>query len=273
MSHPTHDAISERLKRVRGLHHGELSDRRVDTQARLLEAGRRIIADHGVGGASVGLITSEAGFTRGAFYSNFTDMDHFVQMVAAREWARMLERLRLALSSSSDIGAPAADLPEDDSPTDEGRADHEGGAAETSDITQALRNATAPLMSSIHLEARDDALTTFTEALIRALPRDRDTLLLFNSLSNFMMRSPEHTDQLRTTFLEVRQGIANYLVEALRQLGLRSRLEPLDLADTLLAIGMRATRDSHLTPSRDHTDLLDRVIPLLAPVITEPLED
>jgi len=91
---------------VRRLAHLPTTERRAETQRRLLEAGRRIIAENGVGGASVGLITAEAGFTRGAFYSNFSDMDHFVQQVAQHEWDSVLTaigtRLREEIDSAPD---------------------------------------------------------------------------------------------------------------------------------------------------------------------------
>ena len=39
------------------------------TRAALLDAGARVFVTHGFQGASVELIASEAGYTRGAFYS------------------------------------------------------------------------------------------------------------------------------------------------------------------------------------------------------------
>ena len=55
------------------------SGKRAQTQALLLEAGRELFAEQGIGATSVGDLCSRAGFTRGAFYSNFADMDHFVR--------------------------------------------------------------------------------------------------------------------------------------------------------------------------------------------------
>ena len=89
--------ISQRLHKVQKLQEQAASERRTDTQRRLIDAGRHIIAEYGIGGSSVNLITSRAGFTRGAFYSNFTDMDHFVRMVIRNEWTRTLSRAYTAL--------------------------------------------------------------------------------------------------------------------------------------------------------------------------------
>jgi AcrR family transcriptional regulator len=45
------------------------------TRAALLNAGARVFVSHGFQGASVELIASEAGYTRGAFYSNFSSKE------------------------------------------------------------------------------------------------------------------------------------------------------------------------------------------------------
>jgi AcrR family transcriptional regulator len=41
------------------------------TRERLLAAAERVLARHGYGGASIDLITAEAGYSKGAIYSNF----------------------------------------------------------------------------------------------------------------------------------------------------------------------------------------------------------
>ena len=48
---------------------------RVSTRAKLLAASRSVFADVGIKGASVSQIAQRAGFTRGAFYSNFDSKD------------------------------------------------------------------------------------------------------------------------------------------------------------------------------------------------------
>ena len=49
-----------------------VSPRRAATRERLIDAALTVFAEKGVGGASVEEICDAAGFTRGAFYSNFT---------------------------------------------------------------------------------------------------------------------------------------------------------------------------------------------------------
>jgi AcrR family transcriptional regulator len=49
--------------------------RRENTRARLLDAAAQVFAEAGLDGASVEAICDRAGFTRGAFYSNFESKD------------------------------------------------------------------------------------------------------------------------------------------------------------------------------------------------------
>lgn len=51
---------------------------RDDTRDRLFEAAARVFEQDGIGGASIEAIAAEAGFTRGAFYSNFGSKDELI---------------------------------------------------------------------------------------------------------------------------------------------------------------------------------------------------
>jgi AcrR family transcriptional regulator len=51
---------------------------RDETKQRLTEAAARVFTRQGIGAASVEDITDEAGFSRGAFYSNFTSKEELV---------------------------------------------------------------------------------------------------------------------------------------------------------------------------------------------------
>ena len=55
-----------------------VSARRAVTRERLMVAASTVFAEHGIPGASVEEICEAAGFTRGAFYSNFADKDQLV---------------------------------------------------------------------------------------------------------------------------------------------------------------------------------------------------
>lgn len=69
------------------------SHRREATRRRLLDAARRVFAERGFHGASVEEICEQAGFTRGAFYSNFASKDDLVLDLYDQHTARLRERI------------------------------------------------------------------------------------------------------------------------------------------------------------------------------------
>ncbi|WP_029149537.1 TetR family transcriptional regulator [Microbacterium indicum] len=67
-----------------------LSRRREATRTRLLDAAAEVFAEVGVAGASVEAVSERAGFTRGAFYSNFASKEEmFLELVARFSNARV----------------------------------------------------------------------------------------------------------------------------------------------------------------------------------------
>jgi len=69
------------------------SARREATRQRVLDAAREVFAERGVFGGTVEDICDRAGFTRGAFYSNFADKADVLQALIEREDARLLAYL------------------------------------------------------------------------------------------------------------------------------------------------------------------------------------
>ena len=78
--------------------------RRAATRERLLDAAREVLAREGIQGASVEHICEQAGFTRGAFYSNFTSKDDLMLAVFDREREAMFTTLREAADPASYVG-------------------------------------------------------------------------------------------------------------------------------------------------------------------------
>ena len=88
--------------------------RRDATRERVLDAARDVFADRGVNGATVEEICDRAGFTRGAFYSNFEDKADVLEALIEREHARLIDHLDATLALVED-GDLAVDV---DDPTD-----------------------------------------------------------------------------------------------------------------------------------------------------------
>ncbi|GAA0573997.1 TetR/AcrR family transcriptional regulator [Kribbella sandramycini] len=70
---------------------------RTATRARLLEGALDVFAERGFAGASVEDICDRAGFTRGAFYSNFASKDELVLALFQATTDRLLEQIEALL--------------------------------------------------------------------------------------------------------------------------------------------------------------------------------
>jgi AcrR family transcriptional regulator len=68
--------------------------RRANTRARLLEAALDVFAEKGLRGATVDDLVGAAGFTRGAFYSNFSSLDEVFFVAFESESAAMVAAVR-----------------------------------------------------------------------------------------------------------------------------------------------------------------------------------
>jgi AcrR family transcriptional regulator len=70
-----------------------LTPRRERTRERLLDAAFTVFARHGIRGASIEAVCEAAGFTRGAFYSNFSSKEELFLALAERAMRRQLASL------------------------------------------------------------------------------------------------------------------------------------------------------------------------------------
>lgn len=73
--------------------------RRENTRARLLEAALEVFAERGIKRVTVDELVVAAGFTRGAFYSNFSSIDEVFFAVFEDQAAQMLAAVRGAIES------------------------------------------------------------------------------------------------------------------------------------------------------------------------------
>lgn len=81
--------------------------RRAETRKRLIAAAGELLVEHGIHKASIEEICERAGFTRGAFYSNFESVDDLLFALYERNLGLYLERLEEVLAStaaSSEVG-------------------------------------------------------------------------------------------------------------------------------------------------------------------------
>jgi AcrR family transcriptional regulator len=75
---------------------------RNETRERLLDAAAEVFIERGIGGCSVEEIAESAGFSRGAFYSNFADKDELVLALLERLSQQSVAEIEQLMSENPD---------------------------------------------------------------------------------------------------------------------------------------------------------------------------
>lgn len=83
------------------------SRRRENTRTRLMDAAAEAFAEVGIDAASVEAICDRAGFTRGAFYSNFASKEELFLALCARSAEETIAAVRARVTSIEDRGLDA----------------------------------------------------------------------------------------------------------------------------------------------------------------------
>ena len=73
---------------------------RAQTRARLLEAGRELLAEHGLHGVTTHDVAARAGVAAGTFYLHFADKRELLRVIAAETTALLRERLDRATNGA-----------------------------------------------------------------------------------------------------------------------------------------------------------------------------
>ena len=76
---------------------------RDDTREKLFEAAARVFEEEGIGGASIEAIAAAAGFTRGAFYSNFKSKDELIIAMLEDHVEQSIGRIRDLLEKHKNL--------------------------------------------------------------------------------------------------------------------------------------------------------------------------
>jgi AcrR family transcriptional regulator len=74
-----------------------VTKRRGETRQRLLEAAQRVFAEQGFGRSTVEQVCERAGYTRGAFYSNFASLDDLFLAMWEQRSTELIDGLHQAL--------------------------------------------------------------------------------------------------------------------------------------------------------------------------------
>jgi AcrR family transcriptional regulator len=76
---------------------------RDDTREKLFEAAARVFEEQGIGGASIEAVAAAAGFTRGAFYSNFKSKDELIIAMLEDHVEQSILRIRDLLEKHKNL--------------------------------------------------------------------------------------------------------------------------------------------------------------------------
>ena len=85
-----------------------MTRRRADTRRRLIDAAYEAFSERGIRDTPVELICERAGFTRGAFYSNFASKEELFLAIYEVEMQDRAERLRVAVEEAVDQAEPGS---------------------------------------------------------------------------------------------------------------------------------------------------------------------
>ena len=158
------------------------AEQQAQTRERLLAAAERVFARHGYGGASIDLISAEAGYSKGAIYSNFESKEEvFLELARVYMERRMTELEHLV-----------------------------GG--EPSKLAGALSQ------------------------WLQTMQVDGDCLMLVTELQLQARRSPVFAEQYYALQQKQTRAMATVLERFFKALDLSMPIDPIDLADAMLAL-------------------------------------
>ncbi len=158
------------------------AEQQAQTRERLLAAAERVFARHGYGGASIDLISAEAGYSKGAIYSNFESKEAvFLELARVYMGRRMTE------------------------------LEHVVGG-EPSKLAGALSQ------------------------WLQTMQVDGDCLMLVTELQLQARRSPAFAEQYYALQQKQTRAMAAVLERLFKALGVPMPMDPIDLADAMLAL-------------------------------------
>jgi len=216
------------------------SEKRAHTQELLLAAGRELVVDKGIGAVSVGDVCTRAGFTRGAFYSNFTDMDHFIHRLAENEWEAMTAFVDAAVSAGPQGGSGIDRTPRTDTDL---QAD--------ADLPRAL----------VDLAGR----------LMEVVPVSREFYFLQSEFMAYLVRDPERRSALGDGYEVFKRRLGTVLETELAVVGRECVLSVTDTTELFLADVERSMRLGLIHDDSTLAAYVDRTLAVILLRLSQPL--
>lgn len=215
------------------------SEKRAHTQELLLAAGRELVVDKGIGAVSVGDVCTRAGFTRGAFYSNFTDMDHFIHRLAENEWEAMTAFVDAAVSAGPQGGSGVDRTP---------RAD-----------------------ADLRAGADPRALVDLAGRLMEVVPVSREFYFLQSEFMVYLVRDPESRSALGDGYEVFKRRLGTVLETELAAVGRECVLSVTDTTELFLADVERSMRLGLIHDDSTLAAYVDRTLAVILLRLSQPL--
>jgi len=87
--------------------------KQAETRSSLLSSAAKLFCRHGLDGASVEEVAQDAGYTKGAFYSNFKSKEDLFLVMLDERFGEQLDRIEQQLSGAEEPGEEARHAAED----------------------------------------------------------------------------------------------------------------------------------------------------------------
>lgn len=87
--------------------------KQAETRSSLLRSAAKLFCRHGLEGASVEEVAQDAGYTKGAFYSNFKSKEELFLVMLDEKFAAEIERVDRLLAGTGEPGQEARDAAQD----------------------------------------------------------------------------------------------------------------------------------------------------------------
>lgn len=218
-----------------------MSPRRRATREKLLDAAHQVFVDRGVVVSTIEEICEAAGFTRGAFYSNFTDKDDLVIALLERETDEILSALDRLQDDPSD---PSASGPPESAASDP---------------------AAAPEADS----SRGPA-ARILERFLSGRLIGRDHYLIHTELALATARQTSRSDAHEALAERQWERTTTSVRATLRAAGLEPIIDEADFAGVLYAVLERSINQAITTGSDDSDAFARRVLPIVVDALTRP---
>jgi len=202
------------------------SARRAATRERVLDAALVVFAERGVFGGTVEEICERAGFTRGAFYSNFDDKEAVLQALIEREHARLLTYV-------------------------------DANLAFVSDGSGLLREAAGDAVGAA------GALGAVVERILASVPGDRLVSLVQTEMEIHAVRQPSSSRPFLEADARFRARIVEFIERGITLLGRELTVDAADVADAAVAIVERSIRRTLLSGGDDPDAMARAILPAL----------